>query len=387
MNLDTLDKSFLRLVTDFSVAKSEMMVNSQYVYKDTIVISPSEKTLQISNSLTSIAFDDSYIVSLVDCSDNVILDITDKVYINEFQDHNGIFQIGFEIAPILQDFYFQRLYLRFEHTGSDLVLWSNSFICTDNVQSVRLDYKNYSYYQGVSYEIANFYQSIRIAGYFNLPSSKDSTKITTLINGDIRRSRTTQALEYTYNIDAIDTFAFDRLMVALNSELVYIDGVRFVTSENVQSDERQGMSNQFATTFKGQFVATEKYVASFQIAPKFAVIDYYPKGLYTLATISNEISLTFNYDAIDTDNTNLRVLLYKDNSFIDYLDLVQDVNPLIWKQAYTFVNNGEYEIRVPANKYKSIYGDVLEYMVFKFSIQDGEFDNTEFDNTEFFTNL
>ena len=95
MILDTLDKSFLRLVTDFSVAKSEMMANSQYVYKDTIVVSPTNKFLQISNSLTNIAFDDSYIVSLVDCSDNVVLDITDKIFINEFQDINGIYQIAF----------------------------------------------------------------------------------------------------------------------------------------------------------------------------------------------------------------------------------------------------------------------------------------------------
>ena len=105
MNLDTLDKSFLRLVTDFSVAKSEMMDNGQYINKDTIVISPTNKTLQISNSLTNIAFDDSYIVSLVDCSDNVMLDITNKVYINEFQDINGIYQIAFEILPIEVDYY------------------------------------------------------------------------------------------------------------------------------------------------------------------------------------------------------------------------------------------------------------------------------------------
>lgn len=381
MNLDTLDKSFLRLVTDFSVAKSEMMDNSQYVYKDTIVISPSEKFLQISNSLSNIAFDDSYIVSLVDCSDNVILDITDKVYINEFQDHKGIYQIGFEIAPILQDFYFQRLYLRFEHTGSDLVLWSNSFICTDNVQSVRLDYKNYSYYQGISYEIANFYQSIRIAGYFNLPSSKDSTKITTLINGDIRRSRTTQALEYTYNIDAIDTFGFDRIQTLLNSELVYVNGVRFVTSENVQSDERQGMSNQFATTFKGQFVATETYVADYQIAPPFSILGLSPLGLYNLTNIPVNGFADFNYDIISV--TNAKLYNYSDDS------LIQNLSVYLSFAQFDFtlptLTEGTYYITFDA---VSVLGQVLSITdkdIWKFRIAEGQYNKLQYKNNQYFT--
>ena len=158
MNIDTLDKSFLRLVTDFSVAKGEMMVSSQYIYKDTIVISPTNKFLQISNSLTSIAFDDSYIVELVDCADNAMLDITNKIYINEFQDINGIYQIAFEIAPIQTDFYNKNLFLRFKHTGSNLTLWSNPILVTDNVQTIRLDYKNYSYYQWADYSRENYYQ-------------------------------------------------------------------------------------------------------------------------------------------------------------------------------------------------------------------------------------
>lgn len=379
MNLDTLDKSFLRLVTDFSEAKNELMQNSQYVYKDTIVISPNEKTLQISNSLTSIAFDDSYIVSLVDCSDNVILDITNKVYINEFQDHNGIYQIAFEIAPILQDFYFQRLYLRFEHTGSDLTLWSNSFICTDNVQSFRLDYKNYSYYQGISYEIANFYQSIRIAGYFNLPSSKDSTKITTLINGDIRRSRTTQALEYTYNVEFVDTFAFDRLMVALNSELVYINGVRFVTSENVQSDERLGMSNQFATTFKGQFVATEKYNANYQIAPALSGI-YEPIGtlLFPVAEPLTAVA-NFNYNLASVTG----VQVYKDG--VIFLD---NITPIITDNQFIFYLNdlevGEYYVLFTAT---DVNGQnlIANATTWTFNIGNGEYDINDYDENDYFT--
>jgi len=384
--IDNLDKSFLRLKTSFAEAKFELLQDSEFVYKENIVLNPTKIYTQISNSASNIAFDDSYICELVDCSDNVVLDITDKVYINEFQSHEGVYQIAFEIAPIGEDFYFERLFLKFTHLDSELKLWSNPVLVTEQCKTFRLEYKNYNYYQGTSYEIANIYQSIDLVGYIDLPNTKETTKIYTQLNGDIRQSRPIQAIEYLFNIDFIDSFTFTRLSTALNSELIYINGVRFIKSENVQSDAREGKANFFPTSFKGQFIETDTLDLGFQIAPQFDVIDYYPKGLYTLSIVDNEINLTFNYDAIDTDNVNLRILLYKDDSFIDYLDLVQDTNPLIWKQTYTFIYNGEYEIRVPANKYKSIYGQFLEYMVFPFSIQDGEFDVTEFDSTEFFTN-
>jgi len=382
MILDTLDKSFLRLVTDFSVAKGEIMNTSQYVNKDVIVVSPSEIFTQISNSSTNIAFDDSYIVSLVDCSDNVVLDITNKVFINEFQDHKGIYQIAYEIAPIGVDYYFRKLFLRFEHTGSDLVLWSNAFICTDKVYSVRLDYKNYNFYQGTSYEIANIYQSIRIAGYFNLPNSKDTTKITTLINGDIRRSRTTQALEYTFNIDAIDTFTFDRLMIALNSEVVYIDGVRFKTSENVQSDEKQGLTNQFATMFKGQFEANDKYILDFQIAPDFTYVYLEPLGLYNLTSIPISGLANFNYDL--TSVSNVKIWNYDTDAFIG--NLIPSLSFESFDFTLPVLTAGSYYITFDS---VSILGQILNVTdknIWKFTIENGQYNNAQYNNSQYFIN-
>ena len=126
--IDNLDKSFLRLKTSFAEAKFELLQDSEFAYKENIVLNPNNIYTQISNSLTSIAFDDSYIVELVDCADNVVLDITDKVFINEFQDHKGIYQIAFEIAPIEQDFYGEYLFLKFTHLDSDFKVWSNPIL-------------------------------------------------------------------------------------------------------------------------------------------------------------------------------------------------------------------------------------------------------------------
>jgi hypothetical protein len=378
MNIDTLDKAFLRLVTDFSVAKGEMMVSSQYIDKDTIVISPTNKFLQISNSLTSIAFDDSYIVELVDCTDNAMLDITNKIYINEFQDINGIYQIAFEIAPIQTDFYNENLFIRFKHTGSDLTLWSNPILLTDNVQTIRLDYKNYSYYQGTDYSRANYYQSIEIKAFYNLPSTKENTKITTLTNGNIRRSRTTQALEYSYTIESIDTFTIDRLMVALNSDVVYLNGVRFKVSENVQSDERQGMTNQFSSTFKGQFEANDTYIADYQIAPPFVGV-YNPLGNYALSALPIEAQAGFNYALQSVIN----VQLYFNNS------LLVNIIPEVLNNTFSFdlptLEIGEYYVLFQAT---SVLGQTFtaNSNTWAFVISEGEFDRTEFDNIEFLVN-
>lgn len=385
MILDTLDKSFLRLVTDFSVAKGEMMESSQYVYKDVIVISPTEKYTQISNSLTDIAFDDSYIVELVDCADNVISDITSKIYINEFQDINGIYQIAFEVAPIETDYYFKRLFFRFTHLDSDLVVWSNPFICTDNVYSIRIDYKSYSYYQGISYDRANIYQSIRISAYYNLPSSKETTKIYTQLNGDIRRSRTTQALEYTFNIDEIDTFAFDRLSNALNSDLVYLNGVRFKVSENVQSDERQGMTNQFATMFKGQFEAKDTYIADYQIAPVFSIVNLFPLGIYTLDDASFGIATSdFNMNILSA--TNFGLYNYDTEAFIEFIPYNLFDNSVELDFTSIVLGYGNYYITTILTSELGQVLDITDKEVWKFSIALGEFDGTEFDNSEFFTN-
>lgn len=381
MNLDTLDKSFLRLVTDFSEAKGELMTDSQYIYKNAIVISPNEKYLQISNSLTDIAFDDSYIVTLVDCSDNVVSDITEKVFINEFQDINGIYQIAFEISPILQDFYFKRLFLKFKHIGSDLTLWSNAFLCTDNVNSIRLDYKNYSYFQGISYDRANFYQSIRLASYYDLPSPKDTTIVTALSNGDIRRARPTQAIEYNYNVDALDTFTFDRIQTTLNSDLVYINGVRFITSENIQADERQGKSNEFSGTFKGQFLAKERYTAQYQIKPNFTYVSLSPLGNFRPTTLPTLASVLFNENIASIESFSL----------FDYDTDAQIVSNFTFTGSLMNLTipslpNGKYYFNFRVVSLLGEISEITDKETYSFSIRVGDFSNLHFNSNDFFIN-
>jgi len=380
--IDNLDKSFLRLKPSFAEAKYELLQDSEFVEKFNIVLNPTKIYAQISNSKTSIAFDDSYICELVDCHDNVVLDITDKVFIEEFQDHNGIYQLKFEIGPIGIDFHFERLFLRFTHLDSNLKAWSNPFLVTEQCKTFRLEYKNYNYYEGISYEIANIYQSIDLVGYIDLPNTKENVKIYTQLNGDIRNSRPTQAIEYLFNIDFIDSFTFTRLSTALNSELVYINGVRFVKSENVQSDGREGKSNFFPTSFKGQFIETDTLDLGFQIRPPFLSIGYSPFGLYTLASIPVNGAAVFNH-AISTA-FDVKLWNYDTDAFI------MDISTIfIATNNFDFfmpvLGLGNYYFTFEAIDTLNQVIKVTDKETWKFTISTGQYKKLQYKNNQYFT--
>jgi hypothetical protein len=380
--IDNLDKSFLRLKTSFAEAKFELLKDSEFVYKENIVLNPKKIYTQISNSKTSIAFDDSYIVELVDCNDNALLDITNKVFINEFQDNNGIYQIAFEIAPIGVDFYGEYLFLKFTHNGSDLRVWSNPILVSESYKTFRLEYKNYNYYEGISYDIANLYQSIDLVGYIDLPSTKETTKIYTQLNGDIRSSRPIQAIEYAFNIDFIDSFTFTRLSTALNSELIYINGVRFVKSENVQSDSREGKANYFPTTFKGQFNETDNLNLGYQILSPFSIVSISPNALGFYLTSPNVATCTLNNEI--TSVSNFKIWNYDTDAFIENLTPLFISNQ--FESNFSTLSNGTYYFTFDAT---SIYGQNLNVNnkdVWKFTIGNGQFKRTQFKNTQFKTN-
>lgn len=378
--IDNLDKSFLRLKTSFAEAKFELLQDSDFVYRENIVLNPTKTYTQITNSSTSIAFDDSYICELVDCKDNAVLDITDKIFIEEFQDNNGIYQLKFEITPIGQDFYFEPLHLRFTQVLGDLKVWSNSFLVTDQCKTFRLEYKSYNYYQGISYDIANIYQSIDLVGYIDLVNNKETVKVYTQLNGDIRQSRPIQAPEYTFNIDFIDSFTFTRLASALNSDLVYINGTRFIKSENVQAEERQGKANYFPTSFKGQFNETDILNLGFQIAPQLSGV-YFPINRVLFPVLNPfPASATFNYNLSSVTD----VEVYKDGGLF-----LSVPNPTITDNQFNFqianLELGEYYVLFKAT---DIRGQTLtaDNNTWTFRIANGEYNRNQYNRNQYFTN-
>lgn len=380
------DYSFLRLNTDFNQAKSDMMVDSEYFYNGGVCLHPQETYLQTTNSKTSIAFDESYKVELINCSGSVLKDITSNVYIHEFQDNNGIYQISFEILPIEQDFYFERLYLKFTHTTSTLVLYSNGFFLTAETDkdTFRVDYKSYREYKGTNYVLADFYQSIRLFGYFNAIAEKKDSKVYTEVNGKIRKSRVIQSFEYTFDLEDVNTNVYKSLAVALESDLVYINGLKAEILETLTADERKGKSNIFDANFKCQLDEDEVYLDTFQIAPQIGFTELIPLGLYTLSSIPLVGKLAFNYNIAFGSGT-LKLYDYDTDTLLNSIVINVDVN--YFDFTMPILPNGNYYFLFDSNLVTSVEEiSITDKEVWKFSITDGEFDSTEFNNDEFLVN-
>lgn len=381
------DYSFLRLDTDFNQAKSDMMVDSEYFYNGGICLHPLETYLQTTNSSTSIAFDESYKVELINCSGSVLKDITTNVYIHEFQDNNGIYQISYEILPINEDFYFERLYLKFTHTTSTLVLYSNGFFLTAETEkdTFRLDYKSYREYKGTNYVLADFYQSIRLIGYYDGISEKKDSKVYTEINGKLRKSRVIQSFEYLYNLEDVNTNVYKSLAVALESDLVYINGIKAEILETLTADERKGKANIFDANFKCQLIEEETYLDAFQIAPVFNYTELIPLSYYTLTTIPTTGKATFNYPIVLGSGT---LKLYNYDTDVLLNELVISVTDNYFEFTMPTLANGNYyflfDNNLVSNEYSSEVS-ITDKEIWKFIIADGDYSNTHY-SSDYFRN-
>ena len=370
-----MDLSFLKLHSTFDKAKEELLKDSQRVYNGGVCLSPNEIYLQSSNSSVDIAFDESYTVEIIDCAENVLLDITEKVFITEFQDSNGVYQINFEIVKINKDFYFEVVYLKFTHTASNAVFYSNSILITDELcnKTFRADYKNY--------EIPEYYQSIRLVGYFNSPEAVDDEKVYTEFNGNIRTSRVIQSYKYNYKIDRIDTNNFFKIRNLLNSDILYIDNKRASKTKNIELGERFGKSNLFEGDFSVQLNDSDIYLERLQIAPNLAISSLSPLGIYNLTSIPVNGQAFFNRNIIYTNNfvylydydTEALLFTIEVNVIDNYFDFVMPILPL---GNYYFLTNEISDDLSPNIK-------ITDKEVWKFSVLAGEYEETEYDNLEY----
>ena len=407
-----LDKSFLRLLPSFSDAKSEVMIDSELIYSAPICLHPSERYLQITNlplisefspynpvelannfknrvladGGTFEAFDclvsflnPNKIVEIIDCAGNILKDITQNVSFLFFTDINNIPQFAFEILPIQEDFYYKTCYLRF--TIMDTVLYSNGFYVTADQENktFRLDYNNNGFYQGISYDKIDVYQSIRLFGYLNQTLTKDEVTIYTQLNGKVRRSRPIQGLESKFNIDLIDTFTFERLANTLNSQIVYLNGVRFNTIDNVQSDERQGKSNLFSTTFKGQFDYNDKFADSNQIAGDFEVIYYSPSGVVNFSASPSRYFIEFNRNYQSYEY--VKLYNFDTDALVQNLNIETSTN--VVEGGLGILALGKYYFTL---KVTSIYGELLEITdknTLNFDVRNADYNSTDYSNNYF----
>ena len=273
-----MDYSFIRLS---KIEDSENPAISKINYSDCIQLATDEIYTQISNNSDGIAFDNDYSVFVVDCENTELLDITAKVDIYEFTDKNGINQVIFTIDSIGQDFGFNPLKLKFiKTTGSD-VWYSNELIITDEFleETTRFDYKSNGYFHGISYDIINVKQSIRLRCFFdrldNETEVKDYYQIT---RGNTISTRALFKELSHYKFSTINPFVFRRINILLIHDIIYIDTFRMTNKTNVKGSERLGFSNLSEAEFSAFIDKSDVYISGLQpvLLPHYSGLHYSP---------------------------------------------------------------------------------------------------------------
>lgn len=292
-----IDYSFLKLSD--SIADAQKMGDSPIVTHynlSSIQLLPDRAYLQITNFNGGISLDSDCEAFVVDCNDNVLADITDNVFIEEFTDSNGNNQCKIEYINLGVDFYRQTVQIKFDMLASDAVFYTNPINITayQANETVYFEYRNYDDFKGIGYTNANVYQSISLRMWFDIPI--DNTEVEDYFQ--ISRENTISAralmkLFERYQVDYINRFTFDRLNVLLKHELIYLDGVRVTNKPVVSSEDREGDSNFFVTNFEVAKNYNDTKLYSYQIYEGFDYVNFEPSGYSVVCDSIAELNIVF----------------------------------------------------------------------------------------------
>lgn len=375
-----MDYSFIKLSKN---TDSENPKISQINYSDCVQLLPSESYLQITNNDDGIAFDNDYAVFVVDCDNTLLADITTNVSIYEFTDIKGIQQIAFEINFLTVDFGFQPVRLKFvKTTGSD-VWYSNEILITEEAeeQTTRFDYKANDYFHGISYDVVDYYQSIRLRCFFDRLDNETEVKDYYQISKGNTISTRALLKEITnYKFVNIDPFVFKRINVLLIHDIIYIDGLRMTNKTNVKGSERLGYSNLSEGEFSASINNSDLFTFSYQIFEGLRIIENNPVGQVTIYDFVGQIEFFINKPA--TLNGTGKFINLKDN--LGNILYSYDCSYLIFDGTVYYINMGaftpavgSYTIEIPSGLFSSGYENSLFYS-WNFNIVAGDYSSSDY---------
>jgi hypothetical protein len=308
-----IDYSFIRLKDSIELAKDmrDSPVTTHFSYIP-IQLLPNKTYLQITNFDGGISLDSDCEVFVVDCNDNVLADITDNVFIEEFTDSSGNNQCKIEYVNLTVDFYRETVLIKFKMLSSNAQFWSNPINITSyqSERTVYFEYKNYDDFMGIGYTNANVSQSISLSMYFDIPIDDTETEDYFQISrNNTISARALQKLFEQYKIEQINRFTFERLNVLFKHELIYLDGVRVTNKPVVSSSERLGDANYFETDVVVAKNYDDTLIYSSQVFEGIQLTNFVPQGLHITGTtfvvvsFSANINLTLNTGTITIFNS------------------------------------------------------------------------------------
>lgn len=391
-----LDYSFIRLRDNFDDAKNlGESPQASICYNNQIRLSKGETYLQISNSPTSIIFNDDYEVYLVDGCENEVEDITSNVFIEEFFDNNGIKQIAWEYICD-SDHSTRPLSFRFRNTTNNDTWYTNLVVVTEYNKELteRFDFKHFENHYGTQYERANYYQSIRLNVYYRNPINEDTREeyheVTT---GYTSAQRNIKKRKRRYLLDAVDNWTAQRIDNMITCSSLYVDNVKMTSTNPIEFNEPEMDSNIYEGEMILNPIWNNTFTFSYQIFEGFNITSVQPSGLYTQAVIENEGRCFFTITPI-LQTGNLTLYDASDDSVVQTFTQdamsIQDNSLYIPTLNAASLPNGSYYIQFDSTLITSglniDYPGINNKTTWAFDLVDGEYESTEYETTEYLTN-
>ena len=374
------DFSFIRLEPTLDKGRNTRPSPvSNIFYLSQIQLSTKEFYCQITNTKDGIAFDGNYEVFVTDCNGTELLDITTKLRITEFT-YNGIEQIKYEIAPIGTDFFKRNVLLKFVHTVSDYVWYSNPIIISD-YEIYKTSLFEYRDYTGID-AVANVMQSIRLACWFDTNDAEGETSEYVRLNGVKVSGRLIRTELENYKFEKIDNFTFRRLNYLLSNPIVYVNGNRATNKQTLKSSERIGSTNIWLQEFTLPIDYNDTYTSTPQLFEPLELVTFYPSGDFTADGILDEISLDFNRNITLQSGGDIK--LFKNGLLIATYTVIDVINNNASVTTLP-LTNGEYRVEVSENAFLSEFNELSSFIFWTFNVLNGEYSNTDY-NTEFLIN-
>lgn len=247
--------------------------------------------VQITNCADNIAFGGNITIELIDFCQNVRFTFTKNVnfFYKEITDINGIKQIAFKFGNVGIDFGEEIFFLKISHTTSFKVWYSAGFCITnhesENTSLIR--YKNEDYFKGISYDVSNDFQVIRLQCFKTDGDYKEEKEEEIQITGTSMSSRATSTLVDKYVMYLCDFFTWKRMQVMLDHDIIYIDDYRITNKPTITKGERIPDSNVFQVDFDAD---PDEELFDFG----FEVVNKSPLGVYDIALLPTDIDISFN---------------------------------------------------------------------------------------------
>lgn len=202
--------------------------------------------LQATNSKLPLSVNNDYSVFLVKCNDLTEVDVTDHVFIRNFES-----QLVIKLAYLPYDFNTTPVYLKIDRgtTGSaQNIYYSNKFLLTRHNESLtsRIDYKERDRIitDPNTETLSGLFQSIRLQFYFdNLVDATDIETYYQISTSQTVTPRVSVKEYYKWKTQLFNGWALSRLAQALYDGRCYINQVRNYIVEGFERAEREGMSN------------------------------------------------------------------------------------------------------------------------------------------------